>query len=139
MDSVYGLRAYIRSLRKLDRIGERFPEALVLPAHRLFHNRHWNEIELRTRIAEIIDHHTVRCAEILEILKDGPKTAREIAVEHFSASSLKGVGMFMAENEILSHCELLEAAGDVSTAKDEGFFVTGTTGFEPLIQALDSG
>jgi hypothetical protein len=139
VDSVFGLRAYIRSLRKLDGIGERFPDALVLPAHRLFYNCRWNEINLRTRIAEIIDHHTLRCAEILKILKDGPKTAKEIAVEHFSDSSLEGVGMFMAENEILSHCELLEAAGDVRIAKDGGFFASGTQGFEPLIQALDSG
>ena len=69
-DCVYGLRAYIRSLKKLKSIGERFPDALVLPAHRLFHNRHWNEIDCRTRITEIIDHHILRCAEILKILKD---------------------------------------------------------------------
>ena len=46
-DCVYGLRAYIRSLKKLESMGERFPHALVLPAHRLFYNRHWNEIDLR--------------------------------------------------------------------------------------------
>lgn len=135
-DSVYGLRAYIRSLKKLQRIGERFPEALVLPAHRLFYNDHWNGIDLRTRIAEIIDHHILRCADILKILNNGPKTAREIAVEHFSASSLEGIGMLMAENEIFSHCELLDVAGDVRLAEDERFVLTGNENFESTIQSL---
>jgi glyoxylase-like metal-dependent hydrolase (beta-lactamase superfamily II) len=137
-DSVYGLRAYIRSLKKLEAMAKRFPHALVLPAHRLFHKGHWNELDLRTRIAEIIDHHILRCAEILKILKKGPKTAREIAEEHFSASSLEGVGMFMAENEILSHCELLVAAGDVHLPETETFFLTGTMRFESTIRSLHS-
>jgi glyoxylase-like metal-dependent hydrolase (beta-lactamase superfamily II) len=135
-DSVYGLRAYIRSLKKLESIGERFPDALVLPAHRLFHNRQWNEIDLRTRITEIIDHHILRCTEILKILKGGPKTAREIAIEHFSATSLEGVGMFMAENEILSHSELLGVAGDIRLAEAERFVVTGSENIESTIQSL---
>lgn len=138
-DSVYGLRAYIRSLKKLDGIAERFPEALVLPAHRLFHNNRWNELDLRTRIAEIIDHHILRCAEILKILKGGPKTAREIAIEHFSASSLEGAGMLMAENEVVSHCELLGIAGDVLPADAEELVATGSENFESTIQSLVPG
>jgi glyoxylase-like metal-dependent hydrolase (beta-lactamase superfamily II) len=135
-DCVYGLRAYIRSLKKLESIGERFPDALVLPAHRLFHNRQWNDLDLRTRITEIIDHHLFRCAEILKILKKGPKTAREIAIEHFSATSLEGVGMFMAQNEILSHCELLGVAGDIRLAEGERFVATGNENIESTIQSL---
>lgn len=138
-DSVYGLRAYLRSLRKLDGIAERFPEALLLPAHRLFHKNRWNELDLRTRIAEIIDHHIHRCADILRILNDGPKTAGEIAVEHFSASSLEGAGMLMAVNEIVSHCELLGVAGDVRPAEAEEFVSTGSENFESTIRSLVHG
>jgi glyoxylase-like metal-dependent hydrolase (beta-lactamase superfamily II) len=135
-DSVYGLRAYIRSLKKLDAIARQFPDALMLPAHRLFHNHHWNEFDLGTRVGEIIDHHINRCADILKILKDGPKTAGEVAVKHFSASSLEGAGMLMAENEAVSHCELLGVAGDVRPADDEGFVAPGSENFESTIRAL---
>jgi len=135
-DCVYGLRAYIRSLKRLESIGRRFPRALVLPAHRLFHNRRWNEIDLRERITEIIDHHLFRCAEILKILKRGPKTAREIATEHFSDASVQGVGMFMAENEILSHCELLAVAGDIRLAEGETFMAAGSENIDSTIQSL---
>ena len=38
--SIYGLRAYIRSLRKLEQIGRTFTDLLVLPGHRLFSNNH---------------------------------------------------------------------------------------------------
>lgn len=138
-DRVYGLRAYIRSLKKLESIGERFPDALVLPAHRLFHNRHWNEIDLRARIAEIVDHHILRCGEILKILKGGPKTAREIAIQHFSTTSLQGVGMLMAENEVISHCELLGVSGDVHPDDNEEFVATGSESFESVIRSLVPG
>jgi hypothetical protein len=137
-DSLFGLRAYIRSLRKLERFGEGLPNALVLPSHRLFHDGHFNELHLKQRIAEIIEHHIDRCADILRILKRGPKTAGEIALEHFSATSLKGVGTLMAENEILSHCELMAVAGDVRTDEDGHFLLTGTGGFESTIRSLAS-
>jgi glyoxylase-like metal-dependent hydrolase (beta-lactamase superfamily II) len=136
-DSVYGLRAYLRSLKRLKRIGERFPELLVLPAHRLFYNDHWNGIDLQTRTEEILDHHMLRCAEILNMLKKGPKTAGEIAVEHFPSSSLEGFGILMAENEVLSHCELLGVAGDVRLAEDKTYFFTGSENFESLIHSLE--
>ena len=136
-DSVFGLRAYIRSLKRLDRIAEQFPNALVLPAHRLFYDDQWHELDLRTRIGEIIDHHIARCADILRILKEGPKTAQEIAVEHFPSSSLEGFGVLMAENEVYSHCELLRAAGDVRLADDERFILTGREDFVSVIRALE--
>jgi hypothetical protein len=136
-DSVFGLRAYLRSLKRLDGIGNAHPDLLVLPSHRLFFNDQWNELDLRTRIGEIVEHHIRRCAEILRILKKGPKTAREIAVEHFPPSSLEGYGMLMAENEVYSHCELLCAAGDVALPEDERFLLTGSEDFESTIQALE--
>jgi glyoxylase-like metal-dependent hydrolase (beta-lactamase superfamily II) len=136
-DSVFGLRAYIRSLKKLDRIAEQFPNALVLPAHRLYYDDQWHELDLRTRIREIINHHIARCADILRILEGGPRTAREIAVQHFPPSSLEGFGMLMAENEVYSHCELLRAAGDVRPADEERFILTGSEDFVSVIQALE--
>ena len=136
--SIYGLRAYIRSLKKLGQIGRKFTDLLVLPAHRLFYHNHWNEINLQARINELIEHHIERCADILKILKEGPKTAREIAAAHFEESLLKGFGIIMAENEILSHCELLSASKDVFLVEDTEFAATGSSNFESLIQSLEA-
>ena len=134
--SIYGLRAYVRSLRKLEQIGRTFTDLLVLPGHRLFYNNHWNEIDLQLRINELIEHHIERCADILRILKQGPSTAREIAAAHFEEHLLKGVGIMMAENEVLSHCELLCASNDVVSAGEKGFTATGSSNFESFIQSL---
>ncbi len=135
--SIYGLRAYIKSLKKLKKIGEKFPELLVLPAHRLFYNNHWNEIDLPSRINELIEHHIVRCSDILKILNQRPKTAKEIAVEYFEETLLKGSGIRMAESEILSHCELLSASKDVGLMADTRFMASGSTNFESVIQSLE--
>ncbi|KPK22528.1 MAG: hypothetical protein AMK69_19660 [Nitrospira bacterium SG8_3] len=134
---LYGLTAYIRSLKKLRAIGEKFPDLLVLPAHRLFYDGRWNDLNLAARLDELIQHHILRCGHILEILKPGPKTAREIAKEHFEERLLKGFGMLLAENEIISHCELLNASGDVDLTGDSRFIATGSTNFESTIQSLE--
>jgi glyoxylase-like metal-dependent hydrolase (beta-lactamase superfamily II) len=136
--SIYGLRAYIRSLRKLEQIGRRFTDLLVLPGHRLFYSNQWNELNLQLRINQLIEHHIDRCADILRILQQGPKTAREIAVGHFAEPLLKGFGIMMAENEILSHCELLRTSNDVFLAGDTGFAATGSSNFESLIRSLEA-
>ena len=135
--SIYGLRAYIRSLKKLEQIGRKFTDLLVLPAHRLFYDNRWNEFNLQTRVNELIEHHILRCADILKILKQGPKSAREIAVEHFEERLLRGFGILMAENEIISHCELLSASEDMTLTEDRKFMATGSTNFASAIQSLE--
>ena len=135
--SVYGLRAYIKSLKKLKKIGEKHPDLLVLPAHRLFYGNQWNETLLNVRINELIEHHIARCADIVKILKSGAKTAKEIAIEHFEEPLLKGVGILLAENEIISHCELLSACKDVMSTEDTKFSASGSTNFESVIQSLE--
>jgi glyoxylase-like metal-dependent hydrolase (beta-lactamase superfamily II) len=136
-DSIYGLRAYIRSLKKLEKIGTRMEQLIVLPAHRLFYNHRWNDMVLNKRVRELLTHHVARCASILKSLKQGPKTARDLAAVIFDAALLKGTGMVMAENEILSHCELLQASGDVVSCNGGRFEVTGTSSFESAIDALE--
>jgi glyoxylase-like metal-dependent hydrolase (beta-lactamase superfamily II) len=136
-DSIYGLRAYIRSLKKLERIGTRMDQLIVLPAHRLFYNHRWNEMVLNKRVPELLTHHVERCALILESLSQSPKTAGELAAVCFDAALLKGTGIVMAENEILSHCELLQSSGDVVSCNGGGFEATGTSAFESAIEALE--
>jgi glyoxylase-like metal-dependent hydrolase (beta-lactamase superfamily II) len=131
----YGLRAYIRSLKRLIFLAQGLPDSLALPAHRLVTNGLWNEFHLVERIEELLQHHLERCGDILQILNDGPDTARGIAKKHFDERLLEGFGILMAEHEILSHCELLEASGDVDSMEGT-FAATGSKNFEALISAL---
>jgi glyoxylase-like metal-dependent hydrolase (beta-lactamase superfamily II) len=136
-DRIFGLRAFIRSLKKLKELGSMNPEILVLPAHRLFYNGAWNGIGLRERVDEMIAHHIERCAAIVKILKSGPKTPEEIAREHFEPSLLEGFGISLAVNEILSHCELLKHSHDIRFVEDNRIASTGTVNFESMIDALE--
>ncbi|MEJ2724209.1 MAG: MBL fold metallo-hydrolase [Deltaproteobacteria bacterium] len=136
-DSIYGLGAYLRSLKKLEGIGTRTGQLTILPAHRLFYNHQWNEMDLNKRVRDLLTHHVERCACILETLKPGPKTVRELAAASFDAALLKGSGIVMAENEILSHCELLETSGDLVSCNGGRLEATGTSNFESTIEALE--
>ena len=88
-ERLYGLRAYLRSLKRLRALGRKFPDMIVLPAHRLFYANRWHMIELENRSTEIIEHHVQRCASILGILNDGPRTLEQIVLTHFEPNLLK--------------------------------------------------
>jgi glyoxylase-like metal-dependent hydrolase (beta-lactamase superfamily II) len=134
---LFGLRAYIRSLKMMQRIGATSGRVHVLPSHRLFFNNTWNQPDLQTRVDELIEHHISRCADILKIIKDEPKTAEQISREYFQPNLLKGVGMNMAKSEVLSHCELLEISGDaVLTEEDKLVAVDRSQRFESVIREI---
>jgi len=133
-EAVFGLGRYIKSLKKLDEIAHRYPGIFVLPAHRFFYSGQWNWIRLSDRVNELIQHHKQRCAAIIEILQKGPMTAVEIAQEHFPENLLEGSGNFMAENEILSHCELLVKNGDLTAVDGNQYVATGKTNYEKSIE-----
>jgi len=135
-EEIFGLRAYIRSLKKLKEIGRKYGELMVLPSHRLFYNNQWNEIFLEKRIHELIEYHIQRCADMLKIIEKEPKTVKEIALKYFDESLLKGYGILMAENEIISHCELLEASEDAHAAEDQKYVSSGNMNFETFIRSL---
>jgi glyoxylase-like metal-dependent hydrolase (beta-lactamase superfamily II) len=134
--AIFGLSRYIRSLNTLIRIDRDHPELVVLPAHRLYYNDHWNPIDLAGRARQLLAHHMERCGAIVEILNGKPKSAEEIAAEHFEDRLLEGYGILMATNEIVSHCELLIESGDVLTANGDRFAASGSTQFEAHIQNL---
>jgi glyoxylase-like metal-dependent hydrolase (beta-lactamase superfamily II) len=135
-EQIFGLLCYIRSLKKLGEIAERTPNISVFPAHRLYYKNQWNEMELAGRVDELLKHHIDRCAAILEILEPGPKTAEQIAREHFDERLLKGQGKLMAENEVISHCELLIKSKDVVASDGDKYVATGSTNFEEDIETL---
>lgn len=136
--AIFGLQRYIQSLKKLNEIVRLHPDVLVLPAHRLYYNGRWNPIRLEDRVNELLQHHIQRCAAILEILSNGPKTADEIARAHFDPGLLEGLGSLMAANEVISHCELLISSGDVVAVDENKYAATGSTNFEADIRALRS-
>ena len=132
-EAILGLHRYIKSLKKLGEIAEQHPDILVLPGHRFYYNDNWNRIRLGDRVNELLQHHRDRCTAILEILRSGPKTAREIAREHFDENLLKGYGMLMAANEVISHCELMIKCGDLVATATDTYQLTGSASFEKAI------
>jgi glyoxylase-like metal-dependent hydrolase (beta-lactamase superfamily II) len=134
--AIFGLRCYIRSLKKIIEIARSHPGLLVFPAHRLYYNNRWNCIDLESRAKELMEHHIQRCGAIIEILKSGPQSAEVIARKHFEASLLEGFGRLMAANEIDSHCELLIESADVIIDKGGTYAATGSTQFENYIKNL---
>jgi hypothetical protein len=79
-----------------------------------------------------------RCASVLDILGEGPRTVEEIVSAHFEPNLLKGFGIKLAENEVRSHLELLEHSGDVEWSREDGAKRTGTTHFEQFIMDIVS-
>ena len=134
--AIFGLRRYLKSLKKLAEIARQCPDILVLPAHRLYYNDQWNGIRLADRVDELVQHHIQRCGAIIEILNSKPKTADEIAREHFEERLLEGFGSFMAANEIISHCELLLNSADVVSVNGDKYSATDSEDFEAYIEAL---
>ena len=137
-NQIFGLDRYIKSLKKLGAIAINHPDLLVLPAHRFFYKGQWNGLQLAGRVNELLDHHVQRSAAIIEILQSGPKTAEELAKEHFEESLLEGFGSIMAANEIVSHCELLIGCGDIAVVDENKYDLTGTGNFEKSILTTNS-
>jgi len=134
--AIFGLRRYIKSLKKLIEIAGDHPGLIVLPAHRFYYHGRWNPVDLESRASELLKHHIERCGAIIEILNNRPKTAEEIAAAYFEERLLTGFGNIMAANEIVSHCELLIESGDVTTVNGNAYATTGSMQFETYIKDL---
>ena len=134
---LFGLRAYIRSLKRLRAANGPGNSILVLPAHRFYNHGGWNQLDLSGRIDELVKHHIDRCHDILETLSDGPKTPKEIARAYFQPSLLKGFGIHLAINEITSHCELMEISKDVVVLEGGRISPLGGENFRSLINRIE--
>ena len=134
-NQLYGLRAYIRSVKRLRGMADRFPNLTILPGHRFSSNGKLNLMDLADRCKELIGHHVERCSDILGLIESSPKTPEEIAHEYFEPELLRGFGMYLAINELLSHCELLELSGDIVWT-DGKVVSTGNRGFEQVIEGI---
>lgn len=132
---LFGLRAYIRSLKRLKALAGPSDKMLVLPAHRLYYRNKYNRLDLKVRIEELVQHHIGRCSDFVRILSAGPKTPKEIAKEHFQPDLLKGRGIYLAVDEVESHCELMQIGKDV-VVEDGKITSAGTENFRSLIEGI---
>jgi glyoxylase-like metal-dependent hydrolase (beta-lactamase superfamily II) len=135
-EEIYGLRAYLKTLKHLRTLGREYPGMIVLPAHRLFYDGRWRIMDLERRSAEIIEHHVQRCAAIQRMVKESSRSLEEIVLGQFEPRLLKGFGIKMAEGEVKSHLELLEHCGDVEWHRGGAVRATGSTVFEGFIHEM---
>lgn len=133
---IYGLQAYLRSIKEIKKLGGKFPGLLLLPGHRLFFEDRWQFVELESRVQDLFEHHIERCESIKRALKDGPRTAEEIAQKCFEQRLLEGYAMNLAINEVLSHLELMERSGDVVATSNMKFATKNSANFEPFIRSI---
>lgn len=133
---LFGLRAYVRSLRMIEKTVGPSEGISVLPAHRLYYRDKFNRVDLKVRIEELVQHHIDRCYDLARILSSGPKTLKEVATEYFEPGLLKGNGIHLAVDEIKSHCELMEISGDVVAVEDGKVISTGNENFRSLISGI---
>lgn len=105
------LADYINSLKAMKNL----KISLVLPGHEHIFENFWERIE------ELLNHHEIRKASILEILLDEPKSAYEIATRITWAPQFGGVewrdlnfvDKFFAISETLAHLEALKIDGKI--------------------------
>jgi len=106
------LADFLASLDKL----EPYEVEEVLPAHE------YRFDDLRTRLEELRQHHRDRFAEVVAILRDGPRCAWDIASRMSWSRSWDDIAGFMrraAVGETVSHLKVLEVEGVVEVADGE--------------------
>ena len=140
-NEIYGLKALLRSLIRVARMGD---DIAVLPAHRAYYRGEFNLVGLE-RAAEIVDHHVLRCHDLVDILRQGPRDLVSLTRNHFSHRELDDNNLFLALTEVMSHVELLVETGDVSIKGDMGAGElgglvqwNGTESFPAFIEELES-
>ena len=70
------------------------------------------------RATEIVEHHALRCQDLVDILKQWPCDLVSLTRDHFSHRELTDSNFFLALTEVMSHVEFLMETGDVSVSGD---------------------
>jgi glyoxylase-like metal-dependent hydrolase (beta-lactamase superfamily II) len=104
---------FLASLEKVQRLDAR----LVCPAHGPVYEDH------RRRARQLIDFHRVRKLAMLDVLRQRPRTAYEVACEHFAVSPENRFQVVAATSETLAHLELLRREGRVLSRERDGVIV----------------
>jgi len=130
----YGLKAYFKSLKKVENLGD---DITVLPAHRAVHRGKFIPIGLE-RVGELLEHHRDRCYRLLELVKDNTNEMASITRKLFGGQRLDEVNFYLAYTEVMSHIEFLQECGDVEMVGEDGRLVrsNGTERFSAAMDAL---
>lgn len=141
-NSIYGLKALLRSLLRVASMGE---DIDVLPAHRAYFRGRFNLVGL-DRASQIVEHHLRRCHDLVHILRTRPRDLASLTRTYFSNRELTDGNFFLAMSEVMSHVELLIETGDVSVEGESGSLESGgnvrwngTEAFPAFIEALGDG
>jgi glyoxylase-like metal-dependent hydrolase (beta-lactamase superfamily II) len=103
------LDQYLNSLDIIDNLNPK----IIFPAHQeIIYNPH-------ERIQEIKEHHRKRLREILDVIKNAPKTPFEISKIHFG-NDLDDINSYMALSEVVGHLLYLEDKGLVHKNLKDG-------------------
>lgn len=92
---------FLASHEKIQRLDAR----LVCPAHGGIYEDH------RRRARQLIDFHRVRLLAMLEVIRRGPRTPYEVALEAFAISPENRFQVMAATSETLAHLEHLRRQG----------------------------
>ncbi len=99
---------YLDSLTKVKAL----PATMVLPGHgEPFYN-------LQSRVAEIIEHHEQRLAQILSLLKVKPQHAYQLTEQLFGARLKSDEARRMATAEVIAHLEYLRLRDKIEQKRD---------------------
>jgi glyoxylase-like metal-dependent hydrolase (beta-lactamase superfamily II) len=93
---------------------ERLDARLVCPAHGAVYEDH------RRRARQLVDFHKVRMHTMLEIIRRGPKTPYEVALEAFAISPDNRFQVLAATSETLAHLERLRRQGKALRDEPDG-------------------
>ena len=117
------LKEYLASLEKVYPLDV----ALVLPGHRGIFNDH------RKRIRELQEHHRLRLNEVLSVLRNGAKTAYQVApciswdVDYGSWDAFPPGQKWFAIGETLAHLRYLKAEGRIRAEKRGDLIIFSAT------------
>jgi glyoxylase-like metal-dependent hydrolase (beta-lactamase superfamily II) len=105
------LRSYLTTLDRMNDLSVK----KVFPSHGPVFDHY------RKRIEELKAHHAARLNEMLEFVKEGPKTAKEVC-DFIFGSNLSIHNLRFALSETLAHLEYLRDEGMLQLAEDKGRF-----------------
>ncbi|MEE8363219.1 MAG: MBL fold metallo-hydrolase [Dehalococcoidia bacterium] len=130
---VWGLGAYLRSLRRVEDLGRGLP---VLPAHRLFNRGRFLLVD-NGRAGETIEHHRERLERLWEIVAGGEETLEGATRALFTERPLRdGYHLMSAVSETISHVELLQDTGDMEVGPDARLRSTGSRDYRDFLGEL---
>ncbi len=130
-DQLYGLAAYMRSLRRVAAYGNK---TTVLPAHRLLNKGKLNVMTAR-RAHSIMLHHIQRFHRILGIIGKEAMSLEAVTKLLFSYRDMDSSNYHSALSETLAHVELLIDTGDLTEVPGGRLLWKGSENYREAVKS----